>query len=201
MPSIITGLGRSGKIRLWALLVCAGLFDRCVRQDAAARAAVIDDHVVDREHGRSGERNDRYSRDGARAERHACSERHDRHVHHKSRNACRPSTRARLNGVAAVQFLGNGQSGKASIKAISGGAASDALELTVGAAAAAIASRVNANPTSGAVRRADTTVITATVARYRQAIRFSGVPGDVHDARRDHSASTVVNTDHERHRT
>ena len=48
---------------------------------------------------------------------------------------CRPVEARTLNGVATVQFLGNGQSGKATIKAISGGAASDALELSVGAAA------------------------------------------------------------------
>ncbi len=40
------------------------------------------------------------------------------------------------NGVATAQFFGNGQSGTASIRAISGGAASEALELSVGAAAA-----------------------------------------------------------------
>src|SRR6185295_3806766 len=39
------------------------------------------------------------------------------------------------NGMVVVQFLGNGQSGKATIRAVSGGAASDPLELTVGAAA------------------------------------------------------------------
>ena len=40
------------------------------------------------------------------------------------------------NGMAVVQFLGNGQSGKATIRAVSGSAVSDpVLELTVGAAA------------------------------------------------------------------
>jgi hypothetical protein len=67
-----------------------------------------------------------------------------------------------LNGVATVQFLGNGQSGKASIKALSGGAASDPLELTVGAGATG---RVNltANPTSVPATGGSTT-ITANVA-------------------------------------
>ena len=61
--------------------------------------------------------------------------------------ALSPQESRTLNGVASVQFLGNGQSGKASIKALSGGAASDPLELSVGAGAAG---RVNltANPTS-----------------------------------------------------
>ena len=51
------------------------------------------------------------------------------------------------NGVATVQFLANGQSGRASVKAISGGAASDALELSVGAAATSRVS-LTASPTS-----------------------------------------------------
>ncbi len=52
-----------------------------------------------------------------------------------------------LNGVASVQFLGNGQSGKASITAISGGAASDPLEISVGAGATGRVT-VSASPTS-----------------------------------------------------
>ena len=51
------------------------------------------------------------------------------------------------NGVAKVQFLANGQSGRASVKAISGGAASEALELTLGAAATSRVS-LTASPTS-----------------------------------------------------
>src|SRR5687767_12321473 len=55
--------------------------------------------------------------------------------------ALSPTEARTLNGVAQVQFVGNGQSGKAQIRAISGGAASDPpLELSVGAAAT---SRVN----------------------------------------------------------
>jgi len=67
-----------------------------------------------------------------------------------------------LNGVATVQFLGNGQSGKATIKAISGGAASDGLEISVGAGAAG---RVNltASPTS-VPSTGGTSTITAVVA-------------------------------------
>jgi hypothetical protein len=76
--------------------------------------------------------------------------------------ALSPTDARTLNGVATVQFLGNGQSGKASIKAISGGAASEALELSVGAGAAG---RVNltANPTSVPAAGGSTT-ITAQVA-------------------------------------
>ncbi len=60
-----------------------------------------------------------------------------------------------------MQFLGNGQSGKASVRALSGGAASDPLELSVGAGAAG---RVNltANPTS-VPASGGTTTITANV--------------------------------------
>ncbi len=66
-----------------------------------------------------------------------------------------------LNGVASVQFLGNGQSGKASIKAISGGAASQALEISVGAGATGRVS-LTANPTS-VPSTGGTTTITALV--------------------------------------
>jgi hypothetical protein len=67
-----------------------------------------------------------------------------------------------LNGVATVQFLGNGQSGKASIRAISGGAASDPLEVSVGAAAAGRVS-VNASPTSVPSSGGSTTVTASVV--------------------------------------
>jgi hypothetical protein len=65
-----------------------------------------------------------------------------------------------LNGVATVQFLGNGQSGKAQVRAISGGAASDPLELSVGAAAAGRVV-VTANPNQ--VAPGSPSIITATV--------------------------------------
>ena len=71
--------------------------------------------------------------------------------------ALSPTDARTLNGVAIVQFLGNGQSGKASIRALSGGAASDPLELSVGAGAAG---RVNltANPTSVPASGGTTTI-------------------------------------------
>ncbi len=64
------------------------------------------------------------------------------------------------NGVATVQFLGNGQSGRATIKALSGGAASEALELLVGGGAATRVV-VAANPNQTAP--GSPSVITATV--------------------------------------
>jgi hypothetical protein len=75
--------------------------------------------------------------------------------------ALAPNEARTQNGVATVQFLGNGQSGKASIKAISGGATSEALEISVGAAAAGRVS-VTANPTS-VPSTGGTTTITALV--------------------------------------
>jgi hypothetical protein len=73
-----------------------------------------------------------------------------------------PTEARTTNGVASVQFFGNGQSGTAEVRALSGGAASDALEIMVGAAAAG---RVNltANPTSVPSTGGSTT-ITAVVA-------------------------------------
>ena len=71
-----------------------------------------------------------------------------------------PGEARTLNGVATVQFLGNGQSGTASIKAISGGAASDALEIAVGAAAA---SRVVVTANPNQISPGSSSTITATV--------------------------------------
>ena len=74
--------------------------------------------------------------------------------------ALSPGEARTRNGVATVQFVGNGQSGTASITAISGGAASEALELSVGAAAATRVV-VTANPNQTAP--GSPSVITATV--------------------------------------
>jgi PKD domain-containing protein/Big-like domain-containing protein len=84
-----------------------------------------------------------------------------------------PGEARTLNGVATVQFLGNGQSGKATITAISGGAASDPLELSVGAAAAGRVS-VSANPTSVPSTGGTTTVSAVVVDASGNAL--SGVP-------------------------
>jgi hypothetical protein len=90
-----------------------------------------------------------------------------------------------------VQFLGNGQSGKASIKAISGGAASEALEISVGAGAAG---RVNltANPTSVSAA-GGSTIITAQVADA-SGNALGGVPVTFSTSAGSFSAQ-VVNTD------
>jgi hypothetical protein len=96
-----------------------------------------------------------------------------------------------FNGVAAVQFLGNGQSGKASIKAISGGAASEALELSVGAGAAG---RVNLTASPSTVpSTGGTTTITAVVADA-SGNPLGGVPVTFSTSAGTFSAQ-VVNTD------
>lgn len=74
--------------------------------------------------------------------------------------AVAPTDARTVNGVATVQFLGNGQSGKASITAISGGAASAALELSVGAAAAG---RVTVTASPNQIAAGGTSAISATV--------------------------------------
>ena len=74
--------------------------------------------------------------------------------------AVAPTEARTVNGVATVQFLGNGQSGKASITAISGGAASEALELSVGAAAAG---RVTVTASPNQIVAGGTSTISATV--------------------------------------
>lgn len=96
-----------------------------------------------------------------------------------------------LNGVATVQFLGNGQSGKASIKALSGGAASDALELSVGAGAASRVS-VNASPTSVPPAGGTTTISALVVDTSGNAL--AGVPVTFTTTAGSFS-SAVVNTD------
>ena len=102
-----------------------------------------------------------------------------------------PTDARTFNGVAAAQFLGNGQSGKASIKAISGGAASEALELSVGAGAAGRVS-VTANPSS-VPSTGGTTTITAVVVDA-SGNPLGGVPVTFATSAGTFS-SAVVNTD------
>jgi hypothetical protein len=102
-----------------------------------------------------------------------------------------PTDARTLNGVATVRFLGNGQSGKASIRAISGGAASEALELSVGAAAAG---RVNVSADPTAIpSTGGTTTITAVVVDA-SGNPLASVPVTFSTTAGSFSAS-VVNTD------
>jgi hypothetical protein len=103
------------------------------------------------------------------------------------------ATEARTtNGVATVQFVGNGQSGTAQITAISGGATTTApLELRVGAGAAGRVN-VNANPSS-VPSTGGTTRVTATVSDA-SGNPLGGVPVTFSTTAGTFSA-TVVNTD------
>ena len=131
---------------MWASVRLRGSSYRRVRQDAAACAAGIDHHVVEREHASFRQTDDRDSRDGL--EPSGTPVQNGTTVTFTTNLGTLSPVEARtLNGVATVQFLGNGQSGKATIKALSGGAASEALELSVGAGAAGRVS-VTANPAS-----------------------------------------------------
>jgi len=102
-----------------------------------------------------------------------------------------PNDARTLNGVALTQFRGNGQSGKATIKAISGSAASDALELSVGAAATGRVS-LTANPSS-VPSSGGTTTITA-VAVDASSNPIANVPVTFSTTTGSFSAQ-VVNTD------
>src|SRR5918994_6652241 len=73
-----------------------------------------------------------------------------------------PGEARTLNGVATAQFLGNGQSGKASVRAISGGAASTPIEISVGAAATGRVS-LTASPTSVPSGGGSTTITASVV--------------------------------------
>lgn len=102
-----------------------------------------------------------------------------------------PTDARTVNGVATVQFLGNGQSGTASIRAISGGAASEAIEIAVGAAAT---NRVTVTATPSSVPSSGgSTTISALVAD-QSGNPLSGVPVSFTTTAGTLSA-TVVNTD------
>jgi len=102
-----------------------------------------------------------------------------------------PTDARTMNGVATVQFLGNGQSGKASIKAISGGAASEALELSVGAGAAGRIS-LTANPAAVPASGGTTTISAVVLDASGNAL--GGVPVSFTTTAGSFSAQ-VVNTD------
>ena len=102
-----------------------------------------------------------------------------------------PAEARTLNGVATVQFLGNGQSGKASITAISGGAASTALEINVGAAAA---TRVSLNATPASVPPTGGTTVVSALVADASGNPLGGVPVTFATTAGNFSAA-VVNTD------
>ena len=102
-----------------------------------------------------------------------------------------PGEARTFNGVATAQFLGNGQSGKASVRAISGGAASPPLEISVGAAATGRVS-VTASPTSVPSGGGSTTLTASVVDASGNPL--AGVPVSFATTAGTFSAA-VVNTD------
>ena len=84
-----------------------------------------------------------------------------------------PSEARTENGVARVQFIANGQSGLASVRAASGGATSEAIELSVGAAATSRVS-LTASPTSVPSTGGATTISATVVDASGNAV--TGVP-------------------------
>ena len=135
MPSIITGLGRSGNICLCALVACAGyLTAACDKMPLLAPQSstikLSTASTVVQANGTTEIRATVLESSGTPVQNGTTV------TFTTNLGTLSPVDARTMNGVATAQFLGNGQSGKAAIKAISGGAASDALELSVGAAAA-----------------------------------------------------------------
>jgi hypothetical protein len=160
MISIITGLRRSGNFKVWALAACAGLLTlACDKLPLLApqesTITLSSGNSIVQANGTTEIRATVLEQSGTPVQNGTTV------TFTTNLGTLSPGESRTLNGVASVQFLGNGQSGKASIKAISGGAASDALEISVGAAAAGRVS-VTANPTS-VPSTGGTTTVTAVV--------------------------------------
>jgi hypothetical protein len=160
MLSIIAGLGRSGNLRMWGLVTCMGMFaSACDKLPLLAPQAstitLSSASTVVQANGTTDIRATVLEPSGTP-------------VHNGTTvtfttnlGSMSPVDVRTMNGVALARFVANGQSGTAAIKAISGGAASEALTLTVGAAAANGVT-LNANPTRVGASGGPS-VITATV--------------------------------------
>ncbi|HKY21520.1 MAG TPA: PKD domain-containing protein [Vicinamibacterales bacterium] len=135
MSSIITGRDRSRKLDVWALAASLGILTiACDKMPLLAPSAstikVSSNSSVVQANGSAEIRATVLEASGTPVQNGTTV------TFTTNLGALSPSEARTVNGVATVQFAGNGQSGKAQIKAISGGAASDALELSVGTAAA-----------------------------------------------------------------
>ena len=190
MPSIITGLGRLRNFRVWAVVACAGLVTlACDKLPLLApqqsTITLSTASAIVQANGTTEIRATVLEQAGTPVQNGTTV------TFTTNLGALSPSDARTLNGVAMVQFLGNGQSGKASIKAISGGAASEALELSVGAAAAG---RINltANPAT-VPSTGGTTTITAVVVDA-SGNPISGVPVSF-STNAGSLASQIVNAD------
>ena len=187
---MITGAGRSGNLRLWAFVACAGLLAAAcdklpllAPQSSTIKLSSASTNV--QANGTTEIRATVLEPSGTPVQNGTTV------TFTTNLGTVSPVDARTLNGVATVQFLGNGQSGKASVRAISGGAASDPLELSVGAAAAGRVT-VTASPTAVPSTGGSTTVTAIVVDASGNPI--AGVPVSFSTTAGSFSAS-VVNTD------
>lgn len=190
MPSILTGYRKTRNLRLWTLVLClAAVSAACDKlpllapQSSTIKLSSASTNV--QANGTTEIRATVLEPSGTPVQNGTTV------TFTTNLGAVSPTEARTLNGVATVQFVGNGQSGKAAIRAISGGAASDPLELSVGAAAAGRVS-VSANPTSVPATGGSTSVTAVVVDASGNPI--AGVPVTFSTTAGSFSA-TVVNTD------
>jgi hypothetical protein len=160
MVSIITGPLRSRNLKVWAFTACVASFGSACDKlpllaPGGSKVTLSSNSSVVQANGTAEIRATVLEQSGTPVQNGTTV------TFTTNLGALSPTEARTLNGVATVQFVGNGQSGRAQIRAISGGAASEALELSVGAAAASRVS-VTANPTS-VPSTGGTSTITATV--------------------------------------
>jgi PKD domain/Bacterial Ig-like domain (group 1) len=190
MLSIITGLGRTRNLRVWACAATAAIVTTAC--DSMPLLAPRESTITLSTSSAVVQAN------GTTEIRATVLEASGTPVHNGTTvtfttnlGAISPTDARTENGVAVVRFVANGQSGTAAIKAISGGATSEALTLTVGAAAANAVS-LNANPTRVSATGGPS-VITATVVDTSGnpiqgvAVTFSSTAGSL--------SATSANTD------
>src|SRR5688572_5649385 len=190
MLSMITGVGRSGNLRVWALVACAGLIT--VACDKMPLLAPPSSTI------KLSSASTNVQANGTTEIRATVLEPSGTPVHNGTTvtfttdlGTVSPVDARTFNGVATAQFLGNGQSGKAQVRAISGGAASDPLELSVGASSTSRVT-VNASPTAVPATGGSTTITAAVVDASGNPI--AGVPVTFTTTAGTFSAA-VVNTD------
>jgi PKD repeat protein len=159
MHSIIAGLGRSGNLCVWALAACVAVLTvACDKLPLLApqesTITLSTASTIVQANGTTEIRATVLEPSGTPVQNGTTV------TFTTNLGTVSPGDARTLNGVAMVQFLGNGQSGTASIRAISGGAASEALEISVGAAAA---SRIVLTANPNQIAAGSQSSITATV--------------------------------------
>src|SRR5688572_207591 len=135
MISIITALVRSRNADVWAFVACAGILASSC--DKVPLLAPRQSTIVVSSNSSTVQAN------GTAEIRATVLEQSGTPVHNGTTvtfttnlGVLTPPEARTVNGVATVQFVANGQSGTAQVKALSGGAVSEAIELAVGTAAA-----------------------------------------------------------------